>query len=289
MVDGLIYNAGRIAAADDDTVVNLIDGAQNGLGVNIPNIDGATPMVLSPIVPIVTHIPTMFTSRALQNGSGFNYTPDVCKALMERHAKDISGIDFGYQMEGTGTAVGHDGQELHMPTNAKRTPVNPSFTWNEVAGNLVWEFHRNWLDMIKSPDTQASILAALNDGASMDPMVMSQFSMDMLFIQFDQTMLPENIIDAFFITNMWPQETGMFGAKRTIGHVETIDRTVQYYGLLQHNRNTKAVGQIIAEVLQLHKVNYDYATPVTQSIETNISNMGLEYESFNDQADFVPL
>jgi hypothetical protein len=279
--DGLIQNAGLIGTTSESFVADIDFGAQLGYGPNLPNIDGATPLVMAPLVVIVTHIPTMFAN--------VNNAAKTLKALVERHAKEVSGVDFGYQLEGSPTPVGQDGQEMHMPTNAKRTPVTPTFTWQELQGNLVWNFHKNWIEMIKSPDTQASMLSSLNLGTTMSPMLMSSFTMDILCIQFDPTMRPENIIDAWFVTNMWPQETGLIGAKRQIGHSETPERQIAYYGVLQHNRNTKAVGQIIATALGLHKANYDFAMPMEDTVDDNIVNMGLQSEATIQNTAFVAI
>lgn len=286
-IDGLITNAGALGATSSSTVADIQYGAQLGYGPNLPQIDGATPLILAPVVAIVTHVPTMFAD--IDNAS------DTLKALVERHAKEITGIDFGYQLEGQGTPVGHDSQELHMPTNSKRTPVTPTFVWPELAGNLVWNFHRMWIERIKHPDTQASSMTSSNLDSTMSPMLMSSFTMDVLFLQFDPTLRPENLIDAWFITNMWPQETGMFGAKRQIGHSEMPERQIAYYGILQHNPNTKAAGQIVAQALGLHKVNFDFAVPffapggTPGAIDTNLSDMGLDEATKLAITDFTNL
>jgi hypothetical protein len=277
----LITNAGQLGATDADTLGNIVAGAQLGYGPNLPQIDGSTPLTLSPVVPVVTHVPTMFAN--------VQFAQEILKALVERHAKEISGIDFGYQLEGSPTPVGQDGQELHMPTNSKRTPVTPTFTWQEITGNLVWNFFKNWIKMIKDPDTQASALTALNLSSTMAPMLMSFFTMDVLFIQYDSTMRPENIIDAWFVTSMWPQETGMIGAKRQIGHSEMVDRQIAFYGVLQHNRNTKVAGQIIADALGLHMTNYDFAVPKATMWDANLNNMGLQEAAVSSVATFQNL
>lgn len=283
MENPLITNAGRIAAADTDSVGDVTKSAQLGIGNNLPNIDGVTPLVMMPIVPILIHAPTMFEANKITNANR------VLKSLIERHAKEISGIDFGYQMETATTPAGHDGQELHMPTNARRTPVNPSFTYPEIVGNLVWNFHRNWLHMVKMPDTQASSIAPDNPNAQFDPMLLSYFTMDILFIQYDTTMRPENIIDAFFIANMMPTETGMLGAKKQVGHSEMMERTIQYTGIVQHNRNTKIAGQMIAEVLGLHNVNYNFSQVISTSIEDDVSNMGMHAEAISAASSFLSI
>jgi len=277
---GLITAAGQLGASDNSAVADISWGAQLGTGPNLPNIDGATPLVMSPLVVVVTRAPSMFTANQVT----------VLKALVERHAKEISGVDFGYTLEGSPTPVGQDGQELHMPTNSKRTSVTPTITFQELVGNLGWNFIKNWIFSIKDPDTQASMLSSLasNASISMAPMLMSSFTMDIFCIQFDPTMRPENIIDAWAITNMWPQETGLIGAKRQINHSEMPERQIQFYGLLQHNRNTVIAGMNIASQLNLHKSDYQYAPPVQSSLDPALAAYGLGVE-VAAQGNFTPI
>ena len=270
---GLIPNAGWLGTTDASSIADIDYGAQLGFGPNLPNLDGATPLVLSPIVGIVTHIPTMF--------AGIDGAPNTIKSLFERHPKQINGIDFGITLGTAETPVGQDGQMMHIPTDAKRTPVNPSFVWQELQGNLVWNMIKTWIYMIRHPDTQASMLSSMNLNSSMAPMLASVYTMTLCFIQFDTTFRPENIIDAFFITNMFPTETGMGGFKREIAHSEPIDRTVAFTGIVQHNRNTKAVAQTMASMIGLHRANYEFAIPVGSNptgsnIDDNILGMGLQ-------------
>ncbi len=282
MTNALITNAGLLGTGDNSSVANVIDGAQYGFGNHLPNIDAATPLIMRPIVPIIVHAPTMF-----QNVPNMS---DVLKALVERHATRIENIDPQYTIETSTVPSGNDGQELNMPTNARRAQLSPTMTFPELTGNLVWNFFRQWLRMIKDPDTQASSLAGIvPSGSAISQQVMSSFTMDMLFIQYDNTLRPENIIDAYFISQMWPYDIGPAGFTKQLGVSERPDRTISFYGVLQHNRNTRAVGQQIAEVLQLHLINYDYATPVALDIESAIQDEGLQYEVSQLSNTFAPV
>ena len=261
--------------------VNVNIGGQLGYGNNLPNIDAATPLVMRPIVPIITHAPTMFTQ----------YAPDmatILKALIETQSRSIDGIDVQYTIDPGTTPAGQDGQELNVPTNAKRAQVNPQFTLPELSGNLVWNFFRIWQRMIKDPDTQASSLAGLvpNIVGNLPPHVLSMFTMDVLFIQYDTTMRPENIIDGYFITSMWPNDIGPAGYKKQIGASEVLERTIAFHGVLQHNDNTRAVAQNVASLLQLHKIDYNFSTPVATGIDNAIENAGLLAATAADIATF---
>lgn len=191
----LVFNANRMGAFDTSTVANIVDSAQLGFGPHIPSIDGATPLVMRPILPIVTHTPTMFDNLS-------NYSQNL-KALIERCPISIDGIDPHQTIEAQSIPIGHDGQELYMPTNARREQLNPSWTMPDFNGMLTYKLFQYWQWMIKDPDTQASSLAGvIAPGTSLNPHVMSMFTMDVLFIQYDITLQPQNILDAYFITNM---------------------------------------------------------------------------------------
>jgi hypothetical protein len=277
----LITNAGALGILSTDTVANLPASAQLGVGVDLPNIDGATPLVMAPLVAIVTHMPTMFNNLT-------NF-PQVLKALIEQHAKSIDGVEFQYNLESQTSPAGHDGQMMTMPTDSRRSSINPSFTFQELTGNLVWNFFKTWIQYIKDPDTQAALYSTLTQSTPLPPMLWSTFTMDVLFIQYDPTMRPENIIDGFYGTCMWPYETGNAGWKREIGINEMPTRTIPFHGIVQHNANTKAVAIQVAQTLNLHQVNYQFSTPVATGIESDLASMGIQLEATTNAQAFTSI
>lgn len=282
MTGALTSNAGRLAAGDLMSVANIVEGGQYGFGNHIPNIDAATPLVLRPIVPVITHVPTMF-----QYLTDF---PETLKALVERHTTRIDGIDLQYTLEDATVPSGQDGQELHMPTNARRAAISPSMAMPEIAGNLVWNFFTYWMRLIKDPDTQASSLAGvIPTGTTLQPHVMSMFTMDMLVIQYDTTLQPQNIIDAYFIVTMWPYDAGPAGYTKQLGNSEHQERTIQFHGVIQHNRNTRVIGQNIATVLKLHTYDYNFAVPAATDVESRVQGDGVAHEAAEIASTFVPL
>lgn len=277
MTTPFITQAGLLGSTK---VANIVDAAQMGVGSHLPNLDGAMPTTFGPAVIVVTHAPKIL--QLVKSGEA------LFKALIERHAKSVDGIDFGYQMEDATTVIGHDKQEIHVPTAASRTPINPSFTFDEVNGNLVWNFFRTWLWLIRDPDTQTSGATTLQGSADIDVSLMSSYAADLCVIQYDSTGMPDNIIDAFFITGFWPQETGLLGVKREMGSVETQTRTIPFHGVVQHNARTRRVGIDIATVLSYHSVNYNNATPITTAIESRITSEGVQKELAAISSEFTP-
>jgi hypothetical protein len=270
MTDALLRNITGIAAGETSQIANIAAGGQLGIGSHLRKIDAATPLVMTPAVAIVTHAPTMF-----ENVPG---AKEVLKALIERHAKSITGIDFGYTLDSGQIMAGHDGQELNIPTDSKRTAVNPSFTFPELQGNLVWNFFKMWISMIRHPDTNASSLSAILAEGGFDPMLYSSFSMDMCVIQYDPTMHPDNIIGAYFYTAMYPQETGLVGIQRELGTTQVMERVIPMVGMVQDNSRTHEAGIQIAKALALHKADYSSMPAIADAIESTLSNQGVHQE-----------
>lgn len=282
MSTGLLSSAGRLASADTASVANIIDGGQYGFGNHLPNIDAATPVVFRPVVPIITSAPRMFEYLPK--------FPDVLKALVERHTREITNIDLTYSIEESTVAAGADGQNLSVPRNARRAGISPTMAMPEITGNLVWNFFRSWQRMMIDPDTQSSSLAGvIPEGTTLTPHTMSMFSMDMLFIQYDLTLQPQNIIDAFFVTGMWPREIGNGNFQKSVTESVQPQREITFSGVIQHNRNTRVIGQNIAEVLALHKYNYDFGKTISTDIDAALQDEGLQHEVAEIAQTFVPM
>lgn len=263
------------------TVNNIMEGGQLGLGSRLPNIDAATPLVFPSVVPVITHVPTMFYQ--------VDKMPELLKALVEQHTKTIDGVDFGYTVEeGDGYTL-TDGQDVKVPLRGKRAAISPTMTLQEIQGNIVFNFMKTWMSMLSHPDTGFSKLSSFIGSEDIDPFVFSYFSMDLLLIQFDITMLPKNIIDAVFVTCMWPKGAGNIGIKKEVGTSTTQERSLEFNGILQHNYNTYRAGQIIAEMLSLHKANFDYAVPIATDLDSEVKDLGISNEISEIMKDFTAL
>lgn len=280
--DALVGNAGRLASDDSGIIGNIMVGAQYGFSNHLDYLDSATPLALPPMRPIVTHAPTMF-----------NYLPNFTsffKNFIERHIHTFDGVPVQYSNAGTQMLNFADSQQPTMPTDTHRTPIEPNVTCQEVIGNCIWQFHRYWMWMIKDPDTSGASLAGIVPASqSLPPHVFSVFSGDLCCIQFDTTFRPENMIDAYFITAFWPNDIGDAGYRHEHGQTTVPERNISYHGVLQHNRNTAAAGRNIAEILNLHIPNADFATPVATTIESNIIDDGLRREVSRSASAYQPM
>lgn len=293
MTNALYTNLTQMGVAGRTGVANMISGGQLGVGARYTDLDAASPLVFNPTVFVVTHVPTMWAA--------YPKLQEMLKSLVETHASSITGVDFGYQIQTEEYAVGHDGQTQKVPTRSTRTQISPSMTFKEVSGNLVWNIFRSWIWDMQHPDTNASRLSAMlkhgsaSGNGEIPPWLMSSYSMSMVGIQFDPTGLPERIIDGAFYTNMFPTDTGELGFQRVINTTEIKDRTIPFTGMVQHNENTRELAYQIATMLNLHKVNYDFALPGNDgtvkpqsgAISAAISKLGLYDEALGQELPAV--
>lgn len=283
MAENLLKKASDLGMGNADQelrVGNILNGGQLGVGWDARYLDSSTPLTFTPTVMVVLQTPTMYDDK-----------PEIgrmMKQLIESHAKSVTGIDFGYTLETEDGPSFHDGQMFAVPTKSKRTAVTPSFTFNELTGNLVWNLFGMWVKDIQHPDTNAAMQYSADVGeATEQAFVMSSYAMSMMAIQFDQTMKPENIIDAAFYTNMFPTDPGgTLGLERQISQTKVIERTVEMTGIVQHNDTIRKLGVDIAGELQLAKARFtmdsknveDRSANPTQPRE-NIKETGLSSEA----------
>lgn len=263
----LLTDMEALGVAKDTKVANLFDSAQLGVGFQPKGLDAATPIVFPPTFLVVLSTPTMYESKYPKFGQ-------MIKSLIEGQPKSVTGIDFNYTLETAEQPVGHDGQNQEVPTRTVRSAAAPSFTFGEVTGNLVWNLFRKWMWDIHHPDTNASMNEIL-EGDQVKPFIMSTYSMTMLAIQFDSTMLPENIIDGVYYTNMFPKAIGDLGLERTIGTTKTVERTVEFSSIIHHNDYTRELAKTVATSLQLAKVQYSKIKTGVTDVSSDISESGL--------------
>lgn len=279
MNNSLIANGGRFGPSPNSFIANIEDGGQLGFGPLLKNLDANTPVVHLPLQLVVTHVPTIF-----------NYIPggvEIFKALFETHLVSMEGLDFAYSMETDGTPVGRDGQQQMVPTKQVRSQISPTANWPEKIGNVVYNMGRVWMNAMHDVDTQASSMAGIIPaGTTLPPLVASMYSADIMLIQYDSTYRPENIIDAFALTNFFPTEIGSPGYSLNATETSMPQRSFTFSCIVQHNNNTVAVAKNLATLTNLHRVNYQDAHPIAQSIESELQGTGMESQVANYLSQF---
>jgi hypothetical protein len=284
MKDSLLQNIENITYSDQATIGNIVEGGQLGLGDHMVNIDAATPLVFPTAIVVPTHVPTMFDD--------IPYASDILVSLITRHAKSITNIDPNEDLESLESYTLPNGLPVSVPGRAKRSAISPSMTFPEFIGNNpVRNFFRFWRNMMSHPDTGYSNISNMIGSDEVPYMQFSTFSMDMIVILPDITLLPDRIIEAVSFTCMFPHGSlGEIGIKREIGgSFEVKERSVEFFSLYQNNKNTVAAGKAIMELLNLHRANYDYATPIADTIADKIKDKGLAKEIEDITSEFTPM
>ena len=272
----------RITAGNSMWRPNIANGGQYGFGNHLKRLDAATPLVMMSAVPIITHIPTVF--RLIPDW------PQFLKDIIELMTIAIDGIDIEYNIDTGQIPAGANGQQYRVPIKNTLNEISPSFRIPEFIGNCVWSFFTNWMQLMVNPETQASTLAGVIQPTQyIKPLVGSAYSMDMLILQYDTTMQPENLIDAYFIMNMFPTNAGGAGYHKELGENQVLERNIQMTGIIQRNQNTRAVGVNIARLLKLKNIDFNFAQPIALNIESGIQDMGLQAQAAQDQTEFTPL
>lgn len=258
---------------DDTRVGNIFTGGQLGAGINTPVLDAATPVVFPPTQIVVLHTPSMF--------AGMPHVGQAIKSLMECHAKNVSGIDFGQTISTDGVPVGHDGQQLEVPLDNKRSQVTPSFTFQEYTGCPVWFTHKYWQDCIQHPDSnvsRAGNAAMISSGGNRRPRLVSDYSVAFLAIQPDVSYLPENINNAACYINVYPTDIGQFGYERNIGTSKLVERTITYTALVLDSDTVREAARMIWGTLRLANIDFmRRAIPYT-AVNSALQQTGLAQE-----------
>lgn len=284
MSDSILQGVTSLGVSPRAQVANLARSGQVGTGIRFTKLDGATPAVFNPVVGVVLTVPSMWDR--------WPNLQEMLRSVMETHAQSITGIDFSYELGTEDVIVGHDGQNLKVPTRTSRTEVAPNATFREYPGMPIYNLFRTWMFDIQHPDTNMSLLPAQVDNsdnghAGIPGWYMSAYSMSMLFIQYDPSGIPDRIYDACVIANMFPTNIGEIGFERTLNQTTVKERSITFTGLVQHNENTRELGYRVAKMLELHRINYNNALPgltgsvvADEAIQQEIRSMGgLEYEA----------
>lgn len=289
MSDAFLDNATQLGNLPNTVTSNVARSGQLGIGVRAAKLDGATPLVFQPTQVIMLQGPEMWNTQPQKL--------EALRALIETHAKSITGIDVEYSLGTASTPIGHDGQQLEVPTITTRSAISPSMSFVEYTGMPIYNLFLSWMMDINHPDTNASSLPAqLLSGSSMPMWSVSSYSMSIAVIQYDPSGLPDRVQDAALIFNMFPKSIGSVGFERNIGSANTKERTISFSGVIQHNQHTKQLGVNIAKMLQLHRSNADFLLPgLGGSIDADVAidpkiraYGGLEYELGSQGKSGVP-
>lgn len=280
LTNSLLNDVDYFAGMQGKTYANIAKGSQVELGASMPKIDAVTPLVLPNAQIVVTHTPTMFDNIPNANS--------ILCALIQKWHESVTGIDPTINMSTVDGPKLQNRQTMKMPGVMSYSDLTPTFVFKEVVGGLILYFFEMWVKMLGHIDTGFSSLASIFQSDTIPPFTYSYFSMDIAVIQPDITLTPENIIDGYFITCMFPTTIGTLGIKRERGGDPVLpERSIEFTGVLQRNNNTYKVCQNIMELLQMHKVDFDNAVPLTDKISDKLTDISVQNEIETLKSEFI--
>lgn len=254
-----------IHGATSMTVANYEKG-NRGAGVNIDNLDAMSPMLFLGAVPLVLKTPTMYDNNPAM--------AKFIKCALELWGNQITGIDVSYTVNTEETSKFTDGQTIKNPTTTTRDPMSPSYTFTEVAGNMIWEGMRKWIWDFRHPDTGKAFTGMTDP----DPHVISAWSAVTQYIMFDGTQEPDRIIAAPIVYNMFPLGTDKLGLERIQGQSSIKERTIEFAAYYIDNAQTRLIGVSNAKNMNLQTLNWNNVRPKMVSPEELIKEAGMANE-----------
>jgi hypothetical protein len=280
-MDNALVAGGKFGSSSDAWISNVVGTGQHGFGPNIPSIDAATPLVILPCQAVVVSTPKIF--KLVDGGE------KIFKAIIEECVTTWDGLDSSLSLDSDGMNVGRDSQQLMAPTRSNRSQITPSATIPERLGNPIFNLFEWWVKMVSDPDTQAASMASLvPSGTALPPLTMSWFAADIMYLMYDRTYRPENLIRAQLCTNMVPSDIGAPGWNGNLTEVTRPDRQISFTTLMQDGPNVTARGKQIAQALKLHEVDFQKALPGVSDLSTALSG-GLATTTANVLSQFTTL
>ena len=259
---------------------------QNGFINDYRQLDTTTPLVFGQLIPTLVHAPNIFEIYGTQTKLTLTR---FLKFLIESHANSITGVDIEYTLETVSSPSGQDGQQYIVPSKTTLTQPSPSFNWDELNNNIIFNFIKNWIFLVRHPRTQTSSRNYLLQtepeltGSNLKPLVSSDISMTVLFTQYGAGGFKEDIIDAYLITNMYPTGSSPAGYQRNVSENVKPERNINFTGFLEHSPTINAFAQ------RVHDEKYEINGVVDQDrYDTILNEDRTDYLQTQVNAQAVP-
>lgn len=190
-------------------MTNMAIPGQEGYIPNYEYWHASAEYVKPPVIPFLMEAPDAF--QILDNPSRLVAT---LKALMEVHARTITGLDQSLEVEFSTTPFGGAGEQMETVAKVKRAQSQPQYDWVERIGKPVTKFWNYYiLNILGNPDS--NIPAAVSRGQTRPYGLYPDFtSFTMMFVQADRT---QKYVDhAWLCSNMMPKSGAKIEGNRDI-------------------------------------------------------------------------
>lgn len=220
-------------------------GGQFGYSNNLSEWLSDQAYVRGHLIPFVLRMPRFFD--LMPDSDKYR---QITKELFERRARVIEGFNAGLKVDVDEHAFGSAGEMMQEPTNVTRARTEPSFTWQEIYGNVIQRYLSTWIRYgIMDPDTKFSLLATV-DGSRPDDRLADWYTMSMAFVEADPT--HRKVVKSWFVTNMYPLETGeIIGKRDTTAAQEMVPLTIPFAGIASSNLGSTKLAQALLDSIDL--------------------------------------
>jgi hypothetical protein len=214
----------------------------------------------------------------LESPTGFNDLPNpellhgTLKALVERHAKSITGLVSTLTVEYVAQTVGGAGEEQEDPSNVTRARSNPSFVWPEKDGMPVQKFIDYWiLNLLGDPETKVPRVVQFQDGDVSD-LLPDYRGMSVLFFEPDST--HTKVEKCWLTTAMMPRVGGTVEGSRDLQAAgEGLEHTIEFTGVTQVGEGVKQVAQKFLDEMGLTSVNTNLRPAIIEAVSADVGNV----------------
>jgi hypothetical protein len=262
------------AYAGSSPTLDLQKGGQDGFAPNLTEWVSHQAYVSRNVVCLLIEAP-----------KGFQYLPNpqfwvgALKAMVETHAKSITGFNAGLKADFAENAVSGGGEMHEDLTNITRDRTNLTMNFVDKYGRPIQNFLYEWMTNLgMDPDSKVANIATLAGNKPTD-LLADISTATMLFFEPDPT--HSTIQKAWLGTNMFPKGTGDIVAKRDLTAAGDISElAIEFTGIYQSTLGVRAFAQNL-----LSKINFVNANPYlrpafVQAVEADVNAPGLRgYQS----------
>ena len=269
---GTILTQKAFARQAQAPMVDLRQGAQMGVSVDLPTYISNTPYVRRDLIAILLEVPRGF--QHLDNGDIYTAT---LKTLVELHAQSITGLNSQLDAQYEEAAFGGAGEMQETISDMKRQRSTPTFTWVEKYGKPISRFLRKWmLELIMDPNTKFAGVAANAANRRPTDMLADYNSMSVLFIEPDPT--GTMVQEAWLCTNMQPKSSGEISGSRDITQpLDKKELSIEFTAITQVGEGVNALAQRVLSSFNLGGMNPNQHRPYTTSISADVAAAGRGY------------
>lgn len=211
----------------------------------------------------------------LESPTGFNDLPNpemlhgTLKALIERHAKSITGLTSTLAVEYVAQPVGGAGEEQEDVSNVTRARSNPAFIWPEKDGMPVQKFVDYWiLNLLGDPETKVPRVVAHKGGDVVD-LLPDYRGMSVLFFEPDST--HTKVEKAWLTTGMMPRVGGTVEGSRDLTAAgEGLEHSIEFTGVTQVGEGVKQVAQKFLDEMGLTSVNTNLRPAIIEAVSADV-------------------